>query len=167
MSAARAMSRERNTKTFRTLVGLATGIIVVGVVATALTIWAWRRDTTEAAIRNIGDTAAILAEQTSRSIQSMDLVLSDLQDRLRAMGATTPDGYREVSATKEVYDILVDRLQHLSQATVIALVDSSGNVLNSTRSWRPPPLNLGDRNFFLPTAVRSSGRSRPAKPQVT
>ena len=84
MSTARAMSRERNTKTFRTLVGLATGIIVVGVIATALTIWAWRRDTTEAAIRNIGDTAAILAEQTSRSIQSMDLVLSDLQDRLRA-----------------------------------------------------------------------------------
>jgi diguanylate cyclase (GGDEF)-like protein len=149
MSTARAMSRERNTKTFRTLVGLATGIIVVGVIATALTIWAWRRDTTEAAIRNIGDTAAILAEQTSRSIQSMDLVLSDLQDRLRAMGATTPDGYREVSATKEVYGILVDRLQHLSQATVIALVDSAGNVLNSTRSWPPPRLNLGDRIFFL------------------
>ena len=78
MAAARAMSRERNTKAFRTLVGLATGIIVVGILATAITIWAWRRDTTDAAIRDIGNTATVLAEQTSRSVQSMDLVLSDL-----------------------------------------------------------------------------------------
>ena len=78
MAATRAMSRERNTKTFRTLVGLATGIIVVGIIATAVTIWAWRRDTTAAAIRDIGNTATVLAEQTSRSVQSMDLVLSDL-----------------------------------------------------------------------------------------
>ena len=40
MAATRAMSRERNTKTFRALVGLATGIIVVGIIATAVTIWA-------------------------------------------------------------------------------------------------------------------------------
>ena len=79
MAATRAMSRERNTKTFRALVGLATGIIVVGIIATAVTIWAWRRDTTAAAIRDIGNTATVLAEQTSRSVQSMDLVLSDLQ----------------------------------------------------------------------------------------
>jgi diguanylate cyclase (GGDEF)-like protein/PAS domain S-box-containing protein len=143
------MSRERNTKTFRTLVGLATGIIVVGIIATAVTIWAWRRDTTDAAIRDIGNTATVLAEQTSRSVQSMDLVLSDLWDKLRAMGATTPDGFRQASTTKEVYGVLVDRLQRLSQATVIMLVDSSGRVINSTRSWPPPPLNLADRPFFL------------------
>src|SRR5438132_824450 len=100
------MSRERNTKTFRTLVGLATGIIVVGIIATAVTIWAWRRDTTDTAIRDIGNTATVLAEQTSRSVQSMDLVLSDLWDKLRAMGATTPDGFRKTSTTKEVYGVL-------------------------------------------------------------
>ena len=148
MAATRAMSRERNTKTFRALVGLATGIIVVGIIATAVTIWAWRRDTTAAAIRDIGNTATVLAEQTSRSVQSMDLVLSDLQDKLRAMGATTPESFRQVSATKDVYGILVDRLQRLSQATVIALIDSSGRILNSTRSWPPPERNLADRRFF-------------------
>ena len=148
MAATRAMSRERNTKTFRALVSLATGIIVVGIIATAVTIWAWRRDTTAAAIRDIGNTATVLAEQTSRSVQSMDLVLSDLQDKLSAMGATTPESFRQVSATKDVYGILVDRLRRLSQATVIALIDSSGRILNSTRSWPPPERNLADRRFF-------------------
>src|SRR6478735_10479553 len=128
MAATRAMSRERNTKTFRALVGLATGIIVVGIIATAVTIWAWRRDTTAAAIRDIGNSATVLAEQTSRSVQSMDLVLSDMIDKLQAMGATSPDSFRRVAESKDVYNILVDRLQHLSQATVLTLADSTGKV---------------------------------------
>ena len=82
--------------TFRTLVGLAIGLIVIGMVATAATIWAWRRDTTSAAIRDISNISTVLAEQTSRSVQSMDLVLSDLIDKLQALGATSPDGFRQV-----------------------------------------------------------------------
>src|SRR5262245_3475017 len=103
------MSRERNTRTFRTLVGLATGLIAVGVIATAIAIWAWRRDTTDAALRDIGNTATILAEQSARSAQAIDLVLSDLQDRLRVVGATTPAELREAGATRTFYGILVDR----------------------------------------------------------
>src|SRR5262245_8522678 len=134
---------------FRTLVGLAIGIIVVGIIATAMTIWAWRRDTTNAAVRDIGNIATVLAEQTSRSVQSMDLVLSDLQDKLRAMGATTPESFRRVTETKEVYNILVDRLQRLSQATVITLVDNNGKVVNTTRSWPRPSIDVSDRDYFL------------------
>src|SRR4029077_18593317 len=142
MAATRAMSRERNTKTFRALVGLATGIIVVGIIATAVTIWAWARVSPPATIRDIGKTATVLAEQTSRSVQSMDLVLSDLQDKLRAMGATTPESFRRVTETKEVYNVLVDRLQRLSQATVITLVDNNGMVVNTTRSWPRPSIDV-------------------------
>jgi diguanylate cyclase (GGDEF)-like protein len=143
------MSRERTTRTFRTLVGLATGIIVVGVIATAVTIWAWRRDTTAAAVRDIGNTATVLAEQTARSVQSMDLVLSDLQDKLRALGVTTPESLQSIGASKEVYDILVDRLQRLSQATVLTLTDSTGQIVGTTRSWPPPRINLADRDYFI------------------
>jgi hypothetical protein len=134
--------------TFRTLVGLAIGLIIIGMIATAATIWAWRRDTTTAAVRDIGNIATVLAEQTSRSVQSMDLVLSDMIDKLQAMGATSPDSFRRVAEGKDVYSILVDRLQHLSQATVLTLVDSTGKVVNTTRNWPPPQINLADREQF-------------------
>src|SRR5262249_46976648 len=88
-------------------------------------------------------------EQTSRSVQSMDLVLSDMQDKLRTMGATTPETFQRVGETKEVYTILIDRLQRLSQATVIAVVNDKGVVINSTRSWPPPALDLSERDSFL------------------
>ncbi|MBV9628239.1 MAG: EAL domain-containing protein [Xanthobacteraceae bacterium] len=135
--------------TFRTLVGLAIGLIIIGMVATAATIWAWRRDTTSAAIRDISNISTVLAEQTSRSVQSIDLVLSDTVDKLQAMGAISSDGFRRVAHSKEVYDILIDRLQHLSQATVISLSDNTGALLNTTRSWPPPLLNLTNRDHFL------------------
>ncbi len=116
--AERTSCRGEPSMTFRTLVGLAIGLIIIGMIATAATIWAWRRDTTSAAVRDISNIATVLAEQTSRSVQSMDLVLSDLIDKLQAMGATSPDSFRRVAESKDVYNILVDRLQHLSQATV-------------------------------------------------
>jgi len=142
-------SRDRSNMTFRTLVGLAIGIIIIGIIATAATIWAWRRDTIAAAVRDISNIATVLAEQTSRSVQSMDLVLSDMQDKLRTMGATTPETFQRVGETKEVYTILIDRLQRLSQATVIAVVNDKGVVINSTRSWPPPALDLSERDSFL------------------
>ena len=135
--------------TFRTLVGLAIGLIVIGMIATAATIWAWRRDTTSAAVRDIGNIATVLAEQTSRSVQSMDLVLSDMIDKLQAMGAASPDSFRQIAQSKDVYNILIDRLQHLSQATVLSLTDNTGRVVNTTRNWPPPPINLADREQFL------------------
>jgi hypothetical protein len=88
--------------TFRTLVGLAIGLIIIGMIATAATIWAWRRDATGAAVRDIGNIATVLAEQTSRSVQSMDLVQSDMIDKLQAMGATSPDSFRRVAESKDV-----------------------------------------------------------------
>jgi hypothetical protein len=135
--------------TFRTLVGLAIGLIIIGMIATAATIWAWRRDTTSASVRDIANIATVLSEQTSRSAQSIDLVLSDMIDKLQAMGATSPESFRRVAESKGVYNILVDRLQHLSQATVLALVDSAGKVVNTTRSWPPSQINLADREQFL------------------
>jgi diguanylate cyclase (GGDEF)-like protein len=156
-AAIETMSRERNTRTFRTLVGLATGLIAVGVIATAIAIWAWRQDTTDAALRDIGNTATILAEQTSRSAQAIDLVLTDLEERLRSRGAATPAELREAGATRAFYAMLVDRLQRLTQATVIALIDDAGNIVNTTRNWPPPAVNVADRDFFV-HAKSSRGR---------
>jgi Histidine kinase sensor domain len=147
-TAERTKRRGEPSMTFRTLVGLAIGLIIIGMIATAATIWAWRRDTTTAAVRDIGNIATVLAEQTSRSVQSMDLVLSDMIDKLQAMGATSPDSFRRVAESKDVYNILVDRLQHLSQATVLTLADSTGKVVNTTRNWPPPQINLADREQF-------------------
>src|SRR5262245_43611140 len=142
---------------FRTLVGLAIGIIVVGIIATAVTIWAWRRDATNAAVRDIGNIATVLAEQTARSVQPMDLVLSDLQEKLHATGASTPDSFRRAGGVKEVYNLLVDRLQRLSQATVITVTNETGQIINTTRSWPPPQINLSDRDYFVHA---SSSRDR-------
>jgi hypothetical protein len=141
--------RGEPSMTFRTLVGLAIGLIIIGMIATAATIWAWRRDTTSAAVRDISNISTVLAEQTSRSVQSMDLVLSDLIDKLQAMGATAPDSFRQVAQSKDVYNILIDRLQHLSQATVLSVTDDTGKVINTTRNWPPPQINLADREQFL------------------
>ena len=94
--------------TFRTLVGLAIGLIIIAMIATAATIWAWRRDTTSAAVRDISNISTVLAEQTSRSVQSMDLVLSDMVEKLQAVDR---NAWRtEVLGHEELFIELHDRL---------------------------------------------------------
>ncbi|HEY4775603.1 MAG TPA: EAL domain-containing protein [Xanthobacteraceae bacterium] len=143
-------NRDRNT-TFRSLMGLAVGIIMLAVGATALTIWSLRSDAVDDATRDADNIATVLAEQTARSVQAIDIVLSDLHERLLALGATTPEQFRELAGNQQIHDLLIDRLARLPQATVITLIDSDGRFWNTTRSWPPPTISLAESETFLRT----------------
>jgi diguanylate cyclase (GGDEF)-like protein len=133
---------------FRSLVWIAAGLMGMAVVAIGLTIWALYEDAVKDAEHNAGNIAAVLAEQTSRSVQSIDLVMAELRDRIRALGVSTPDQFRKVLATEEIHRLLRDRLSRLPRANLIGLADDTGRVVNNTSSWPPPRVNVADREFF-------------------
>ena len=66
-------------------------LIVVTVLGCGATIWDLHDETIEQqrlAVRNLG---FVLAEQTSRYIQVVDLVLQEIQSRTATLSARTPD----------------------------------------------------------------------------
>jgi hypothetical protein len=74
--------------------------------AIVLTIWDLRRIVLAEATANSENLAIVLAEQTKHSVQAVDIVLRDVQDRIKALGLTTPEEFLRVLATHETYDYL-------------------------------------------------------------
>src|SRR5580704_17155660 len=67
---------------FRVLSCVAFGLITLSVMAIGLTIWGLRSDAIQEANDDTGNIAAVQSEQLARSIQSVDIVLSDDREQV-------------------------------------------------------------------------------------
>jgi diguanylate cyclase (GGDEF)-like protein len=143
------MSVSSRNLTLRGLVVVAGAILVVAIVAIGLTIWALRVDAAASAARDTGNLSTVLAEQSARTVQAVDIVLADLKERIAAMGISTPDDFRNQTGTKDFFNTLTDRLGRLPQAASVGVLDDKGILWATTRNWPRQNLDLSDREFFF------------------
>ena len=120
------MSIRPDRSSIQKLVVIAAGILGTAAIALGLTVWWLRSDAIDDATRDTGNLATVLAEQTNLAIQSIDLVLNEIQERLENLGARTQDNFGHLQQDKNTYHSLLDSLSHLSQAALIALIDKNG-----------------------------------------
>jgi diguanylate cyclase (GGDEF)-like protein len=139
--------RRRHLK-FRGLIAIAAALIALAVLATMLAIVGLRADAMRDAERDAGNIASVLAEQTAGSVRIIDLTLSELQDRIAAAGAATPKEFDAAFGGRDVFRILQDMLSRLPQVDVITLVDAEGRIINNSRAFPSPTVNLFDRDYF-------------------
>src|SRR5450631_4188375 len=142
------MSLRADRSRFRFLVAIAAGLLAAAVLAIGLTIWWLRSDEIGDATRDTGNLATVLAEQTNRAVQSIDLVMDEFQKRLENLGARTQDNFGHLQQDKTTYNSLTDSLSHLSQAALIALIDKNGRVVITTQKWPTPTIDLTNRDYF-------------------
>lgn len=85
--------------------------------------------------------AAVLAGQTSRSVEAINIVLEEI------VRHTLPFSESRAQAT-ETFGYLRQKLAMLPAADVISIADANGNILNLTRTWPAPLVNIADRDYF-------------------
>jgi len=130
------------------LVAIAAGLLAAAVLAIGLTIWWLRSDEIGDATRDTGNLATVLAEQTNLAVQSIDLVINEIQERLENLGARTQDNFGHLQQDLTTYHSLTDSLAHLSQAALIALIDKNGRVVITTQKWPTPTIDLTNRDYY-------------------
>jgi PAS domain-containing protein len=123
-------------------------IIAITAVLAGLNIWSTRADAIAHARQEMISLGTVLAEQTARSFQAVDLVLQETRGMVLAAGVATPDQFRRRMATEEVHEFLVARLHSLPQADAVTLIDDAGRIVNFSRSWPVPVLETADRDFY-------------------
>ena len=99
-------------------------------------------------MKHTNNLAVVLAEQTARAIQAVDLVVQETREMVRASGVTDADQFRLRMGTEEVHHFLLDRLHSLPQANSIALLDDAGMIVNFSRAWPVPVIDASDRDFY-------------------
>ena len=100
---------------------------------------------------------ACCLDEFARSIQAVDLVLSDVKTRIQELDFANSDEMRRMLATRNFHDLLRERLARLPQARNIAVTDEIWPDSSYRRRVGPlPKINVSDRDYFqeLPCGVR-------------
>jgi diguanylate cyclase (GGDEF)-like protein len=98
----------------------------------------------------------ILAEQADRSFESVDLVISNIAERIAADGVTDSISFNQKMSGHDIFVLLQEKITEVPQLDAIVLFDRDGALINSSRSWPRPDVHISDRVFF--TAVKADPR---------
>jgi PAS domain S-box-containing protein len=123
------------------------------------------RNTLAATNREIGNVANALAEQTSWTLQAVDLLLLDTARWYDSEGKTIPPDRIDAA--------LAIRSSGVHQVRLVTIVDSQGNRLYRSLATAAPSVNVSDRSYFIaqkngtaqgmfmsePLVTRSEGRA--------
>ncbi len=120
------------------------GIILFSIVV----VVALRRDAIEGVQRESGRLGIVLAEQTTRALQAADIELADMASAIASRHVSSPADLQREFGSKAGFDELQARLINLPQVEAFVIIDTMGQVVNSTRSWPPKPVNVADREYF-------------------
>lgn len=138
-------------------------LIAASGAALILTIWAtlgvalyFARDSEiEAWHEQLDGTALLLAEQTAHEMGAADLLLDGLLERIRLLGVRDRDDLRARLGGHEEFERLRDQSRVVPQIDVISVVGADGQVINFTRSFPTPHINLAERDYFQAQRTRA------------
>jgi signal transduction histidine kinase/DNA-binding response OmpR family regulator/HPt (histidine-containing phosphotransfer) domain-containing protein len=127
------------------LIGLA--VVCMTILAAGLTIWDLRREAMKTYTEEIENLGVAFAEQTSRTLQAVDLVLDQVKDRVLGSGIETPAQFEQLLSGRKWHQFLSDRLKNFPQADALALLDADGKRINASRRWPFSAADFSDRDF--------------------
>jgi diguanylate cyclase (GGDEF)-like protein len=133
---------------FWALIVIAAGLLGEAVLFIGVTIWWLRVDEIGDAIADNDKLATVIAEQTNRSVQSIDLMFNEVQERIRSLRAVTPEAFRQLLQGEDTHAMLLERVSRLSNLRLMALVDNNGQLVNTTSQWPFPPTDVSGREYF-------------------
>ncbi|HUB13992.1 MAG TPA: EAL domain-containing protein [Acetobacteraceae bacterium] len=124
-------------------------LITAAVLAISITVWHMRGEALSAAFGNTGNLAIVLAEQTDRSVQAIDIVLRDIQDDVAGdLRLATEDDFKRLLATEPIFRSLHSRAERLPQVDNISLIAADGVRVSYSIAWPAPPTELSDRDYM-------------------
>jgi hypothetical protein len=127
---------------------LGTFLVLTIAAAAAFSAWILRQELIENWRDQLGNMSLILAEKTSQEINAGYFVLGSIADGVKNANIKDADDLRQRMAILEIHDILHDRTSGLPQIEVASIIGANGDVINFTRAYPVPPLNLADRDYF-------------------
>jgi signal transduction histidine kinase len=109
--------------------------------------------------RDLTSLDLLLVEETSRSLQSVDLILRSVQAKLAADGVIDAESYARKEAGHDMYEFLQARIAGVPQLDGLRLIAADGRLINFSRHYPVPEVNVADRDYFA--ALRDKPADRP------
>ena len=117
-------------------------------IAVAFASWRGREDALDDwrfFLANLSEMAAQHADQT---LAAADGVLERVVDDVKQTAPTDTADLVAKTGTREMFDLLRRRQADLPQIDVLSLVTPDGKLVNFSRTFPTPPIDLGDRDYM-------------------
>ena len=99
--------------------------------------------------RSMTSMGVVLAEQSARYVQVIDLILREVQSRVVTLGIATPAEFQQRLGTPAVHAYLAAGVKNVPQADAIVLIGADGLTLNSSRAGPVMSIDNTARDFFI------------------
>jgi diguanylate cyclase (GGDEF)-like protein len=130
------------------IVGGAIALAIIFAINAVVSAYLLRQNTVDDRAEQISTLSLILAEHTSQILFSANTVLQSIEDVIEVERIQTEKGYREFATSKKSFELLEEKTRSNSILDVATFVGSDGKVLNFSRSFPAPEINLSDRDYF-------------------
>jgi len=128
--------------------------LVVGVIALILSNL--RYHAIEQSKQQLSATATVLARQTARDLQSIDLIEGNLIEYMETLAIVSDELYARAMVGRGIHLFLKDKISSFPHIGAVMLVGADGKLINSSQAWPTPSLNFAGRDFFK--ALKTSPR---------
>ncbi|RZK96965.1 MAG: GGDEF-domain containing protein, partial [Methylobacterium sp.] len=98
--------------------------------------------------KNLMSLSLVLADQADRALQSIDLVQQGVIDDIKSSKISSQEEFVAYASSRSIHDTLKNRVTGLPQTNAITLIDQNGKLLNFSRFWPIPNVNVSDRDYF-------------------
>ena len=131
------------------IVGFGLLLVALATLSAALSVREFRLRDVSDARRELMALDLLLSQETQRTMQSVDLVLSSLQDDLTLGGITKPQDIVRKRASVEMYLLLKSRVVGIPQIHEVSLIGQDGKLICTTRTYPAPNQDFSDREYFV------------------
>ena len=104
--------------------------------------------TIHATERDLSSLSTVLAEGTDHALQTIELVQDAVADDIMDPSVETEAEFVRRASVFSVHASLKERVAAIPQINGLTIVDQNGKLLNSSRRWPVPDVDLTDRDYF-------------------
>ena len=116
-------------------------LMLLSVVAAGVAIWNLHDRVEKETRAGLGRVALVIADQTSRSFQSVDLVLRGVIDRVASVSAGEVLTGQDLTG-KALHEYMAGEVANLPQVANLILINADGDYSNSSQVWPVPAMSL-------------------------
>jgi len=149
---------------------LGIGLLAVLCGGTAMVLDRLHGETVTEAMLGLRTLNASLAEQTARTIEGIDLAVSGIAEQIPLENRRSPEAFSRLRTDRQVHEILKAKASGLPQLEALSLIAADGTLVNFTRQFPAPALDLSRRDYYQALKDADPGHaylSRPTKSLVT
>lgn len=125
-------------------------LLALIIVATAIiSTFSMRESSRDEWSNQLSNLTATLAEQVDQTLFSANAVLNHVTEEIKVAKIEDEKQFREFAGRESQFNYLLQKTGANPLIDVISYVDNRGEIINYSRSFPAPKINIADRDYFL------------------